>query len=77
MYRLFEKEWEEHVKEKTQKNAKKRERQDTYNSKSMSAFLGNPNTASDAKKENKKRFKKSFQRDQEAAGNFKKPKIIW
>ena len=77
LYRLFEKEWEDYVKEKFQKDAKKKEKRDAYNSKSMSAFLGKPIASADAKRESKKRFKKSFQRDQEAAGNLKKPKIIW
>ena len=40
LYRLYEKEWEAHVKQKVYSSAKKRAEQDVQNLRKMNAFLG-------------------------------------
>jgi len=62
LYRLHEKEWENHVKQKVYSNAKKRAEHDVQNLRKMNSFLGKEETEdnSDKKLNKKQRFKKSF-----------------
>jgi len=62
LYRLYEKEWENHVKQKVYSNAKKRAEQEGKSLRKMQSFLGKEIDEAARKKLNKKqRFKKSFQ----------------
>ena len=75
LYRLYEKEWEAHVKQKVYSSAKKRAEQDVQNLRKMNAFLGKSDSADRQQKLNKKqKFKKSFQNQQQVT---KKPKLSW
>lgn len=60
LYRLYEKEWEAHIKQKVYSSAKKRAEQDVLDLRKMNAFVGKPVDAKEEKLSKKQRFKKSF-----------------
>ena len=64
LYRLYEKDWENHVKQKAYSSARKLVEKDVQDLRKMNKFFGTQSGAkeavSQAKKLSKKRFKKSF-----------------